>query len=90
MQFFVKIVLNILTYCLGQYNPQCTCSFDLHIILHSQFSYSAPFDLPFYIRGSKRDINNYFFLFQMNLSCGQLKIDLLEVNIVVNIMFRIF
>jgi hypothetical protein len=77
--FFVKIVPNIHTYCSGmsQYNPKCTCSFDLHMILHSPFHYSVPFDFPFYIRGSKRGISNCFFLFQMHLPCEQLNTDIL-------------
>jgi hypothetical protein len=65
---------------MSQYNPKCTRSFDLHMILHSHFYYSVPFGVPFYIRLSKRNIDNCFLLFQMHLPYGQLNTDLSEVK----------
>jgi hypothetical protein len=65
---------------MSHYNPKCTCTLDLHIILHLHFYYTVSFDVPFYIRGTERDINNSFVVFQVHLSCGQLNTDLLEVK----------
>jgi hypothetical protein len=69
---------------MSQYNPRCTCNLDLRMILHLHCS--GPLGVPFYIRGSKRDINNCVLLLRMHLPCG-LNIELLEVKNVSTVKF---
>jgi hypothetical protein len=54
------------------------------MILHLHCS--VPLGVPFYIRGSKRDINNCVLLLQMYLPCG-LNTELLEVKNVSAVKF---
>jgi hypothetical protein len=72
---------------MSQCNPKCTSSFDLHIILCSHFYYSVLFGVSVHIRGSKRDIYNFFLVFQVCFPCGHLNTNLLEVQIVPIVKF---
>jgi hypothetical protein len=63
---------------MSQCNPKCTSSFDLHIIL---------FGVSVHIRGPKRDIYNFFLVFQVCFPCGHLNTNLLEVQIVPIVKF---